>query len=167
MDVFEKLGIDWKSLILYLVNFGIIVVVVAKYLWRPIISNIDTRRELIRSNIEESELLKNQFQNELKKKEAEHAIFVQTMQQEMNEAKKNARERADQLLAEAEAEKQEIVAVARTNAAEIQKQALQHLESALFERMQKTILFVLKNKVPSNVVEESVQDAWKQIEKNV
>ncbi len=167
MDVFEKLGIDWKSLIIYLVNFGIIVAIVARYLWRPIISNLDKRREFIRSNIKESELLKEQFQKELKKKEYEHVLFVQQMQEEMAQAKKHAHEKMDLLLAEAETERQHIISIAKANAAEIQKQALEHLEGDLVKRMQHTILYVLKNKVPEKVIKDSLKEAWTHLDKKM
>ncbi|MDP3975372.1 MAG: F0F1 ATP synthase subunit B, partial [bacterium] len=64
MEAFSRLGIDWNSVILYLINFGILAVVVGYFVTGPILRILDQRRQHIQSAVEEAEKLKQEFLRE-------------------------------------------------------------------------------------------------------
>ena len=51
MDALQKLGIDGWSLVLYLVNYGILFFVLGKYVYKPLAKAMDARSEKIRNVI--------------------------------------------------------------------------------------------------------------------
>ena len=64
---------------------------------------------------------------------------------------------------EADARRDQIIEEARKQAEETKKSILKEAEQETQKRIEKTILHVLKNKIPEDVVKASVQAAWKDL----
>lgn len=55
MELFEKLGIDWRLLIAQLVNFAILITALTFLLFKPLIAALDKRRAKISESLENAE----------------------------------------------------------------------------------------------------------------
>jgi len=55
MELFAKLGIDWRLLVAQLVNFVILMTVLVFVLFKPIIAALDKRRQKIADSLENAE----------------------------------------------------------------------------------------------------------------
>jgi F-type H+-transporting ATPase subunit b len=53
-DLFAQLGISWKLLIAQIVNFTILALVLTKFLYKPIIKNLDERKQRVAGDIAKS-----------------------------------------------------------------------------------------------------------------
>lgn len=164
MDAFAKLGIDWKSMLLYLVNMGLLLTLLTRWLYRPLLKVMDDRRETVRKNLQETELLKTQFAEESKRQAAETKEMLVKMQSEVTAAKAQAEARAKELIAEADARREQMLEDARRQVDETKKGLLKEVEGETQKRIEQTILHVLKNKIPADVVKASVQAAWKDLQ---
>ena len=49
--IFESLGIDWKILILQTIAFGLLVFILAKWIYPPILAMLDRRDKLINDSV--------------------------------------------------------------------------------------------------------------------
>jgi F-type H+-transporting ATPase subunit b len=163
MGVLSKLGIDWWQILLYLVNFGLIVLLLSKFLYKPLLNYLDKRRDLIKKNIDEAENLKREFDLEIKKQEAQTKKLLDQMNQEVAKAKQNAEIRAEELLQKAEEERKQIVAETKKQVEIMKNKIHEEVEQEIIVRMEETILDVLQNKVPKDIVKQSVKDSWKQL----
>lgn len=163
MDVLSKLGIDWWQILLYLVNFGLIVFLLSKFLYKPLLTYLDKRRDIIKKNIEEAENLKKEFEHELKEQEAATKKILDQMHQEVVEAKKEAELRAEDLLKEAEKERKQIIAETKKQVEIMKEKIYDEVQQEIIVRMEQTVLDVLQNKVPKDVVQQSVKDSWKKL----
>lgn len=163
MEAFQRLGIDGWSILLYLVNFGILLAILTKFLYKPLLKFMDERRETIRNNLKETEVLRARFEEEAKRQEAETKAMLVRMQGEVATAKAQAEARAKELMQEADARRDQIIEEARKQAEETKKGILKEAEQETQKRIEKTILHVLKNKIPEDVVKASVQAAWKDL----
>ena len=56
----EQLGFHWPSLVVYLVNFSILLVVLYAVGYKPILRILDQRAERIRNSLEEAERIKSE-----------------------------------------------------------------------------------------------------------
>ncbi len=71
MEILHTLGIDWQLLLAQIVNFGIVLVVLTKFVYKPLLKAIDARRDAIKKSIEEAEEIGRQkLQMEQTRKEA-------------------------------------------------------------------------------------------------
>ena len=86
-DLITKLGIDWKLLLAQVVNFGILVYILQRFVFKPIVAALNERQNKIKENI--------QLGEEIKKKLAE-------AEEAKAEVLKKARLDGDKILKEAE-----------------------------------------------------------------
>jgi F-type H+-transporting ATPase subunit b len=165
MDAFKNLGIDIHSLTLYLVNFGILMAVLTKFLYKPLMSFIDERRETVRKSIEEAEALKRAFQEQTAAREREQEKAVRTLRAELAEARAYADRRAADALADVERERERLLAETRGHVEEMKRDVIREAEKEVLARMRQVVLRVVREKVPDEVVRESVDDAWRSVGK--
>lgn len=162
MDAFSKLGIDGWGILLYLVNFGIVLFIMHRYLYGPLLAYLDERRATIKRNIEEAEKLRNSFEEEIRKQESEAERKMQEMNTRIAEAKKHAKETAKELIADADARREIMLTEAAKEAEAMKNDALNDAEKEALKRMETVIRHVLQNAVPEKIIQESVSQGWKQ-----
>jgi F-type H+-transporting ATPase subunit b len=107
------LGVDWRSLLFQLINFSILLFLLNKYAFPPIVRVLESRREKIEASLRAAEAIEKQ-QNELKITQAKLLKDAQTQSSELittskqqaatilKESEKSAKERAEQIMQEAE-----------------------------------------------------------------
>lgn len=104
----EALGIDWKLLIAQVVNFLILLILLSKFLYKPIVKMLDNRAEKIKAGLAAAE----KSQQDLKKADVESEKIREKAYSEANEilagAKTEASEEAKKIVAKAEAQAEEI-----------------------------------------------------------
>jgi len=66
----EGLGIDVKSLIFQLINFSVLIFILGKLLYKPLVHMLDARREAIKKSVEDAERAKREL-TEIKSKQEE------------------------------------------------------------------------------------------------
>jgi len=104
----EALGIDWKLLIAQVVNFIILLILLTKFLYKPIVKMLDNRADKIESGLKAAE----KSQQDLKKADVESEKIREKAYKEANEilagAKTEASDEAKKIVAKAEAQAEEI-----------------------------------------------------------
>ena len=162
MEGLAKLGIDPFSILLYLLNTGLLLVVLIYVLYKPILRYLDERRDQIRSSVEEAQLLKV----ELDKKSVEAAEASkkaeETLKREMENLRKFTEEKRAELTAEMESARNEMLAKADADITRRHNELMKEAEKATMDLIKKVGLHIVQNKVPEEVVEASIKDSWKQ-----
>lgn len=161
MEVFSSLGIDWNSVIIYVVNFGLLVAVIAYFFTGPLLKLIDERRDTIQKNLEEAERIKNEFMAEKKKADAEKETLKVEMEQKMSHLKKELDQKRKEEEEKLELRKAKMLEEVRSLVTEEKNNILKQAEKQTIELIEKVVLHVVSNNVPDDVVKSSVQDAWK------
>lgn len=161
MNGFAKLGIDFVSLGFYLVNFGVIVFIVSKYIYNPLIIYLDQRRETVHRNLTESEALRQAFELEAKKRQLEYDEMIKAAKSEGYKAKQDAQKLAKQLLSLAEQERERILSEARQQASIIKKQAQAESEEEIVEKIIRMVMVAMKKGHSPEAVSASIKSAWK------
>lgn len=122
MEFLGNLGIDVKLLIAQMVNFGLLLWLLAKFLYKPIVRRIEE---------DEKELKQAQMQK--KELERQKDIFTKQKKKEITEAKKRAKSIIKEAENIAEKIKKEIRDKANKEALAIIKQSRERLESLKLE----------------------------------
>lgn len=116
MEFLGKLGIDWKLLIAQMINFGLLLWLLTKFLYKPIIKRIEK---------DEAEL--GSAQRRKKELDQEKIIFVQQKKKDIAEAKKRSRE----IIKEAEEIAKEIKKRAQQEAQQEKEAVIKQIRSRL------------------------------------
>lgn len=167
MDALSKLGISGTAIIVYLVNIGLLIGVLTYVLYKPLLKFLDERRKLITGSIHEAKILKEEFEKTLKEKEKEQHATELRLREEMENLRKFTEQKRAELKAEMDSAKTEMMAKAEEEIQKKKSELLKDAEAQVLDLMKKVILDIVQHKVPEEVIQDSIKDAWKQYSKNV
>ncbi len=163
MEALLNLGIDWRGVLMYLVNFGILIAILTKLLYRPITDAVEQRRSIIAQNLNEAEEIKKTFEKEFARKQAEFDDAMKRMEQEVIAAKRSAEERAEEILAEADRKRTKMIQDARVIIGQMKEDIQKDIEQDVRSKIERVVLAILKDSVPADVVTRSVEQEWKSL----
>lgn len=161
MQSLQALGIDIGALVFYLVNFGILVIVLARFLYQPLSQFLEERQELIRKNISEADQMKRSFEEELATLRAQNKTATEELYREIEATKAEARREAEQIRKNAMKEQEEILAHAKEQAMVIKESAERELEAELVSRVEEITTYALNSSLPADQVVARIKSAWR------
>lgn len=125
MDLFSKLGIDWKLLLAQFVNFGIVLLVLWRFVYRPLSRYLDARRERIEQSLKEAQRIEAELKAmEVKKAESAREARAEA-QAILKQAEVEAERQRQETLTRVRAEAEKVVADARAKFSAEQDEAMQ------------------------------------------
>jgi F-type H+-transporting ATPase subunit b len=123
-ELVHALGIDWYALVAQVVNFGILIFVLTRFVYKPVLKLVDQRRAAIEKSLEDAREI-------TKRKEL--------LDKERADVLRKADTEAGQLLerakTEAEAIRQEIEKEARAHSKQLVAKGMQQLENERIKMM--------------------------------
>ncbi len=162
MEKLLTLGIDPLAIVVYLTNAGLLLVVLGRFLYKPILKVLDDRRELISNSIEEAKNLQASYEDQLKASENQRKEAEAALQEELANLKKFSEEKRAELIADMDKARSDLMQKAQDEIDQKKASLIKDAEKEIKVIMTKVILDIVQNKVPETVIQESVQEAWKQ-----
>lgn len=162
MEGLAKLGINWMAVLVYIINTGFILYVINRFAIKPIASWAEERRNVIASNINAIENLKEDFSKEIEKERSENMKKIESLERNINDSKIKAEEEAKKIINDAHLEKDSLIKKAYSEVDIIKKQTLESLEEELLDRVTKVVLTALRtNSTPEKTV-TIIRQQWKE-----
>ena len=112
MELLDKLGIDWRLLIAQIINFGVLLFILHRFLYKPILRVLEKRRKEIKENDERTKELAKRIE----KTEEDYEERILEAEKKSQVILKEAEENANKL-------KSELVDEGRKNAAALLKES--------------------------------------------
>lgn len=156
-----KLGIDFYGILIYMVNTGLIIGVLTYLLYKPVLRVLDKRKKHISDQIGEAELIKSEFEKKLKEMQLAKEEAAAELQAKLDEMNRYVNETRRKLTEEMETEREAMLKKAATEIDARKESLIKEVEGELLKLISKIVLHIVHNRVPENVIEESVKDAWK------
>ncbi len=160
MDGLDQLGISLDSILIYLVNYGVLLAVLSYLLYKPINNFTTKRRETIKGQLEQASDIKKEFEQELENLKAEKLLAEKQLQSELKSMKEYISDKKKELLEEIDSKRSQMLEKAQQEIDEAKASMIKEVETDLLKKMSQIILEVLNNKVPAEVITESVSEAW-------
>lgn len=164
MEGLTRLGIDLTSLIFYIINFGVIVLVLAKFVYKPVIKILDERRKTIEDNLNESEILRKRFEQEWKDKEREHKKATDQLREELASTNQAAQERASEIIAAAQAQAEDIKSEASRQAKLAQVRMEQQVEDLLIKKVSNLVREAVHKGMDADEAAGQLKKMWREIQ---
>lgn len=161
MEGLLKLGIDPWNILLYLVNTGLLLGVLTYVLYKPILKFLDERRKQIQNSLEEAQILKEELDKKSMEAEEISRCAEEKLKAEMENLRKFTEEKRLELAAEMETARRELLAKTDAEILRRKQEILKDAEKATMDLIKKIVLHIVQNKVPSDVVDASIKEAWK------
>jgi len=167
MSGIQALGIDLNSLLLYLVNFGLLFFVVAKFIVNPITKILEQRTKSIENSINEAEHLKSQMAQEKKELlEAQNKMKAQ-MNEELRKFEIAMKKKMDEAEKETAQIRQKMVDDAEKSINQRKEAIMKEIKDEVLGAITEVVRTTLKGRVSKEVVEESVIENWKSYSKRI
>lgn len=130
-EVLKAFGVDWRLLIIQAVNFGLLLLVLWQFLYKPLMRLLDARRVKIEEGIMNAE----KADKTLKKIDEEKAGILAKATKEgesvIERARKAGSDQERAIVASAEQKASSVMKAAEAEAAEAKKKALQESKAEL------------------------------------
>lgn len=164
MEALGKLGIDFKVMLAQIINFGILIAVLTKLLYRPILNMLEQRRKRIEESLKKADEIDHKvakMEEEMSHKRAQSKAEAATI---LGEAKDAAEKSREELLLAATTESDRVKAAAREQI-EIERQAM-HDETK--RRVGKLALLLVTKSLQQDLgqefYEKNISNALKEVE---
>lgn len=107
------LGIDWQSLLVYIINFGILAVILYFFAYKRIIGVLDARSQRIKESLEQADRVRREAQEQQAQLQQQMDAGRQEGQRILQEAREAAERYREDQQANARAQAEEMLARAR------------------------------------------------------
>ena len=165
MDALAHLGIDGWGLLLYAVNFGVLMALMHHFVYKPLVRMMDERRNVIKKNVQEAQDLRADLAQKAEAEQAERKQREQALDERILEAKSMARKEAKTVIDEANQQREAILSQAAKAADETKQAAIAQTEKEILDRVRRVVSHVLESDIPEDVVNASVERSWKALSK--
>ncbi|MBI5466427.1 MAG: F0F1 ATP synthase subunit B [Candidatus Kerfeldbacteria bacterium] len=162
MELLDKLGIDWKLLLAQIVNFLIVLAVLYRWLYKPLIVFLEQRRARIDKSLQEAQRIESDLK-ELESKKVETMVEAKRQAQDILErADEEAERQRQETLSRVRAEAERVVAEVRAKFEAEREEARQALRREAARLVVQVVTKVV-GKLPAEavdrrLVEEAVQE---------
>jgi F-type H+-transporting ATPase subunit b len=157
-----KLGINPSLLIAQLVNFGLLAILLARLLYRPVLTALENRTKRIQESIENAEQVKQQLARAQQDYDAQLGKARQEAAQIMAQANERAQAQVREVLGNAQAEAERIKAEAQQQAQQEREQLLRGLQGQLANLVTQTASTVIGQELQGpgheRLIQQSIAD---------
>lgn len=158
MEIFAKLGIDWKLLIAQAINFAVLFWVLRRYAYRPMLDFLEKRTERIEKGLQDAE----SAQEKLKEIEAKEKEVLSTARTEARSiislAEESAKKRDAERMAETEAKAKRFLEEAETKIREEKEKVMASAKAEISELVVLSVEKILREKVTPAVDKEIIEN---------
>ncbi len=154
-----KLGINPYLLIAQLINFGLVAILLARLLYRPVLNALHARTARIQESIENAEQVKQQLSRAQQDYEAQMARARQEAGQIIAQATERAQVQAREVVANAQADAERIRTEAQQQAQLEREQMLRGLQGQLATLVTQTASTVIGQELRGGGHERLIQES--------
>jgi F-type H+-transporting ATPase subunit b len=156
----DKLGIEPKLLLAQIINFLIIVVILSKLLYKPILAMLAKRKKEIEEGLRITEQMREEEEKFVQKKQKMLETTRKEAQGIIDEARKQAEEEVREIIADAHKEAEQIVQKGKEDAAHIRVEMEKDVRKSAIE-----LGVIMSKRLLSKIL--SSEDQHRLIAKNI
>lgn len=164
MEVLAKLGIDWKLLIAQAVNFAVLLWVLRRYAYKPILRALEARTKKIEQGLKDAALSQEKLQASLEEEKKVMAAAREEARDILVAAETSAKERDARMLQETKEKIDKMITDAEAHLAEEKSRLIREAKSELSAVVISATERVLGKTVDAKVDTALVEAALKQSE---
>lgn len=160
MEALSKLGIDPWSILLYVVNMGLIYFILAKFVIPKILRYLDERRNQIQNNLAEADLLKTEMEKQQEAMRKEREEMSHKIQEELAQTRKTLDAKRKEAEAEIDAKKAKMLDEVQAIIAKEKADLMNSAKNEILAMAQRMITYIVSNEIPQEVIKSSVAKSW-------
>jgi F-type H+-transporting ATPase subunit b len=115
-QIIHAFGLDWRLLLINSINFGLLLFILYRYLYRPVFAMLEKRRQVIETGVHDAEAAKAALRNAEEAARATKTAALLEAETLRGKLQKEAELKRDTLLKEGEAGRQALLVRAQAEA---------------------------------------------------
>lgn len=164
----EALGLSLTEFVFYVINFLILVGLLTKFLYRPFLNMLETRKQSIQDALDNAELINRRADEKMENYDRQIVKLEEQGREIIKEAKERAEKQADEIVEEAHAKANSII-VAAERQIELEKQkALEEMKQqvaalallAAEKIVERSIAQVGQDQIVDEIIEQAGKRQW-------
>lgn len=164
----EALGIDLKEFIFYLINFLILVGVLTKFLYKPFLNVLDTRKQSIQDALDNAEMVNRRVNEKMDHYDRKIAKLEEEGREIIKDAKIRAEAQAADIIEEANKRAGEIIQAGQRQIEREQQKALDDMKRqiaalallAAEKIVERDIAQIGQDKIVDDIIEQAGSRQW-------
>ena len=164
----EALGLSLTEFVFYVINFLILVGLLTKFLYRPFLNMLETRKQSIQDALDNAELINRRADEKMENYDRQIVKLEEQGREIIKEAKERAEKQADEIIEEAHSKANSII-VAAERQVELEKQkALEEMKQqvatlallAAEKIVERSIAQVGQDQIGDEIIEQAGKRQW-------
>ena len=164
----EALGLSLTEFVFYVINFLILVGLLTKFLYRPFLNMLETRKQSIQDALDNAELINRRADEKMENYDRQIVKLEEQGREIIKEAKERAEKQADEIIEEAHSKANSII-VAAERQVELEKQkALVEMKQqvatlallAAEKIVERSIAQVGQDQIVDEIIEQAGKRQW-------
>ena len=157
------LKLDFGVLALTILNFALLVFLLAKFAWKPIIGALEKREEQVRTDKETAEKARIDAEHLKAELDEKLAHISEEAAQKMAQAVKIGETQKDQLLLEAKAQAESLISQAREQITAEKNKALEEVQNQIAQLSVLAASRVIKQEISSSSAARAVEEVLQEV----
>lgn len=154
---------DVGVLVLTILNFALLVFLLAKFAWKPIIGALEKREEQVRTNKETAQQARLDAQRLKAELDEKLAHISEEAAQKMAQAIKIGETQKDQLLSEAKAQAESLINQAREQITAEKNKALKEVQNQIAQLSVLAASRVIEQEISSSSAQRAVEEVLQEV----
>lgn len=163
IELLHKLGIDWRLIIAQMVNFFILLGLLYKFVYKPLLKMLEERRERVEKSIDQAKQIEANMARATRERQEEIAKARAESGRIVEEAKLAATAYRNKLIVEAQAEAEKIVKQAQSILATEKSAMLAEAKTELADLVVATTEKVLRGAMTETINRQYVEKTLKEL----
>ena len=159
MELIQQLGIDWRLIIAQIVNFLILLAILYKFVYKPVVKILDDRKDDIARGMRQADESKQALDEAISSKEEILTAAKRDAQAAMEEAKKYGENERARIIEYAKTEADQVLVKAKDLIMAEKKQMIRELKAELHEAVAIATEKVASVKVDAQADKKIIEDA--------
>ena len=162
-DLIHKLGIDWKLLLAQIVNFVILLFLLKKFLYKPLINLMNNRRQKIEEGLEKARKGEEEFQKIQELRDKELAKVQKEAEVIIQKAREVGDKKQQEILKEAEEKTKKIIEEAKGRIDIEKEKMLKEVRQDVANLVVTATEKILKEKMDKNKEKEMINEVFNKL----
>jgi F-type H+-transporting ATPase subunit b len=130
-EITDVFGVDWRLLFIQAINFGLLLMLLWHFLYRPVVRMIERRQEKIAQGVHDAERAKRELEEVEEKRKEILTRTSEEAEQTLRAAVSRAQTCEHEILEEAQKKSEEMLADTKAKAEELKRQILAESEKEI------------------------------------
>jgi len=143
-SIFERLGIDGKLLIFQIVNFSILLFVLTKVLYKPLLGFLESRQKRIEDSLKRAEKIDKEWEEISRTRKEEMSKIENEAVRVIEESKNEAERKSKEIIQNADIKVEKIVKEAKENISKEREAVLKEVKEEIADYVVLAVEKILK-----------------------